>query len=126
MIKVKRVYDRADITDGERVLVERSWPRGIRRSTTNIDFWLKEIGPSDDLRRWFGRNPDKWALFKIRYRRELESGKALDRLAEHLVDKDPVTLLYLSHDPSHNAAKVLVSILGTRIRAKAKELNNGS
>jgi uncharacterized protein YeaO (DUF488 family) len=118
MIKLKWVYDHADVTDGERILAERSWPRGIRRSTTNIDFWIKDAGPSLELRRWYIHNPSKWNSFKARYRRELADGKALRKLAFYVMDKDPVTLLYICKDAKRSSAAVLVELL----RAKVIEL----
>ncbi len=124
MIKLKRVYDKADITDGDRVLVERSWPRGIRRSTTNIDYWIRDLGPSQELKRWFLHNPTQWAEFKVRYRRELLEGKALKKLIGYIGDKDPVTLLYMSHDPKHNDAAVLLEVLNSKV-AREMIANNG-
>jgi Uncharacterized conserved protein len=88
MIKVKRVYDKADITDGDRILVDRLWPRGIRRSTPNIDVWIKDVAPSDELRKWFAHDPAKWKAFKEKYRKELASNKALDKLIEYINSKD--------------------------------------
>ncbi|MEM4839894.1 MAG: DUF488 family protein, partial [Candidatus Micrarchaeaceae archaeon] len=90
MIKVKRVYDKADITDGDRILVDRLWPRGIRRSTPNIDVWIKDVAPSDELRKWFAHDPAKWKAFKEKYKKELSSNKALDKLIEYINSKDTV------------------------------------
>lgn len=121
MIKLKRVYDKADITDGDRVLVERSWPRGIRRSTTNIDYWIKEAGPSQELKRWFIHNPNKWSEFKARYKRELEEGKAMRKLVEYVRERDPVTLLYMAHDARRNDAAVILEVLNSRLRKIERE-----
>ncbi len=125
MIKLKRVYEHADITDGDRVLVERSWPRGIRRSTTNIDYWIRDLGPSEELKRWFLHNPSQWAEFKARYKKELLEGKALKKLISYIGDKDPVTLLYMSHDARHNDAAVLIEVLDSRL-AKQIMAHNGT
>ncbi len=115
MIKSKRVYDEANITDGDRVLVERSWPRGIRRSTTNIDYWIKDAGPSEELKRWYLHNPGRWAEFKERYKRELQDGRAIKKLAACIADKDPVTLLYMGSDKRRNIAAVLIEVLNSKV-----------
>lgn len=72
-ITLKRVYDPASSSDGRRVLVERLWPRGIKKSKLTLDEWLKDVAPSDDLRRWFGHDPDRWKAFRKRYFAELDA-----------------------------------------------------
>lgn len=122
MIKLKRVYDRPEITDGERILVDRLWPRGIRRSTLNVDYWLKDIGPSNELRKWFAHDPKKWVSFKAKYKKELEEGRALKKLFVYIKDKDPVTFLYASRDEKHNNARVLLEIVNRKLaEAERKE-----
>ncbi len=116
MIKTKRVYERIDVKDGERILVDRLWPRGIRRSTSNIDIWVKNIGPSDELRKWFNHDPKKWMSFKKKYKRELQENRALDKLIEIVVNADPVTFLYSSKDTRHNNALVLLEVVKARLR----------
>ena len=110
-IRVKRVYDPPDAEDGSRVLVDRLWPRGARKSNAKLTLWLKDIAPSDDLRRWFGHDPARFAEFSRRYRAELGANKeAVSRLNE-LLKAGPVTLLYAAHDEEHNNARVLADHL---------------
>jgi uncharacterized protein YeaO (DUF488 family) len=123
MIKVKRVYDKADITDGDRILVDRLWPRGIRRSTPNIDVWIKDVAPSDELRKWFAHDPAKWKAFKEKYRKELSSNKALDKLIEYINSKDTVTFLYSTKDTEHNNAQVLLEVVNERLRKEGKKVS---
>ena len=123
MIKVKRVYDKADITDGDRILVDRLWPRGIRRSTPNIDVWIKDVAPSDELRKWFAHDPAKWKAFKEKYKKELSSNKALDKLIEYINSKDTVTFLYSTKDTEHNNAQVLLEVVNERLRKEGKEVS---
>ncbi|HEX8989871.1 MAG TPA: DUF488 domain-containing protein [Rhodocyclaceae bacterium] len=107
MIYCKRVYDPADASDGARFLVDRLWPRGVRKEQLPLDDWLKELAPSDDLRHWFGHDPGKWDEFRRRYHAELETHEeALHRLraaARH----GNVTLLFGAHDVDHNNAVAL-------------------
>ncbi|MCL5122801.1 MAG: DUF488 family protein [Candidatus Marsarchaeota archaeon] len=123
MIKVKRVYDKADITDGDRILVDRLWPRGIRRSTPNIDVWIKDVAPSDELRKWFAHDPAKWKAFKEKYRKELASNKALDKLIEYINSKDTVTFLYSTKDTEHNNAQVLLEVVNERLKKEGREVS---
>ncbi len=80
MIKLKRIYDRPEITDGLRVLVDRLWPRGVRRSTANVDIWIKEVGPSDDLRKWFAHEQEKFPDFRKKYLKELKENRGFNKL----------------------------------------------
>ncbi len=123
MIKVKRVYDKADITDGDRILVDRLWPRGIRRSTPNIDVWIKDVAPSDELRKWFAHDPAKWKAFKEKYKKELSSNKALDKLIEYINSKDTVTFLYSTKDTEHNNAQVLLEVVNERLKKERKDIS---
>lgn len=112
-IKIKRIYEPADETDGLRILCDRLWPRGISKEKAKIDLWAKEIAPTNDLRKWFGHDPDKWDEFRRRYREEIQSGGAEDFLNEiktALADR-PVTLLYAAKDEAHNNAVVLAEWL---------------
>ena len=112
-IALKRAYEEADANDGTRVLVDRLWPRGLSKERAHIDVWLKEVAPSDELRRWFGHDPDKFAEFRKRYEAELasESGKeAMTKLRE-LVKRGHVTLLFAARDMEHNNAVVLRDVL---------------
>ena len=119
MIRTKRVYDAASSSDGVRILVERLWPRGMKKAALKMDAWLKEVAPSDDLRRWFSHDPEKWAEFRKRYAAELaarpEAWKALlEQAARH-----NLTLLYSAHDTEHNNAVALKSFLETKLKRKS-------
>lgn len=116
MIKIRRVYERADVTDGTRVLVDRLWPRGIRRNTPNVDIWLKEIAPTDELRKWFAHEPAKWMDFKTRYMKELGDNKAVAHLLQVIRSTDPVTLVYATKDEEHNNAVVLREFLKRKFK----------
>ena len=108
--RIKRIYDHAKPGDGLRVLVDRLWPRGIKKTDAQLDDWMKDVAPSDALRKWFGHKPDRFAEFSRRYKKELagsESVKALRALGK----KKKVTLLYGAADPEHNQAVVLISVL---------------
>ena len=112
-VELKRAYEEADANDGTRVLVDRLWPRGLSKERARVDAWLKEVAPSDELRRWFGHDPDKFAEFRKRYEAELasESGKeAMTKLRE-LVKRGHVTLLFAARDMEHNNAVVLRDVL---------------
>jgi uncharacterized protein YeaO (DUF488 family) len=125
MIQLKRVYDKAAPEDGKRFLVERLWPRGIKKSTLRIDAWVKEVGPSTSLRKWFGHDPKKWDEFRHRYFHELvknaEACKRIQRAAEH----GRVTLVYSSHDTEHNNAVALREFLETKLN-KSRTVNKFS
>ncbi len=113
MIKLKRVYEPADPSDGFRVLVERLWPRGISKEKAAIDLWLKDVAPSPELRTWFGHDPAKWEEFRKRYGRELEDrGDAVAQLKE-LDRKGDVTFVYAARDTEHNAAVALREFLSS-------------
>ncbi|TMD79705.1 MAG: DUF488 domain-containing protein [Chloroflexi bacterium] len=112
-VELKRAYEEADANDGTRVLVDRLWPRGLSKERARVDAWLKEVAPSDELRQWFGHDPDKFAEFRKRYEAELasESGKeAMTKLRE-LVKRGHVTLLFAARDMEHNNAVVLRDVL---------------
>ena len=110
-IRVKRIYDPPDRKDGARVLVDRLWPRGVRKERAELTLWLKDIAPSDELRRWFGHDPARFAEFSRRYRVELAANsEAVDRLRDLMKD-GPVTLLYAARDTEHNEARVLAEHL---------------
>lgn len=107
MIKIKRVYEGVDESDGSRILVDRLWPRGLSKDKARVELWLKDIAPSDDLRKWFGHDPEKWVEFKRRYFEELKDKK---ELAEQIIEKSrkgTVTILYGAKDEKHNNAVAL-------------------
>jgi uncharacterized protein YeaO (DUF488 family) len=111
MIRVKRIYDPPAPEDGCRVLVDRLWPRGVRKADAAIDLWLREIAPSTELRHWFAHDPAKWAGFRERYRAELSDKE--DALAglRGKARESTVTLLYAAHDAEHNNAVALKGLL---------------
>ncbi|MGA9364772.1 MAG: DUF488 family protein [Bacteroidota bacterium] len=116
MIKLKRIYEKAERTDGKRVLIDRLWPRGVRKEEAHIDEWLREIAPSDELRRWYGHKPERWEDFRKRYRAEL-SKASLKELVGKLRRKgkrSTVTLLFAATDSEHSNAAVLKEILEKR------------
>lgn len=115
-IRVKRVYDPPSEDDGFRILVDRLWPRGFRKGSLKMDLWLRDVAPSDQLRKWFGHDPAKWSQFLERYRKELESNPAFARLLETVREKGNVTLLYSAKDSEHNQAVALRIILEENLR----------
>jgi uncharacterized protein YeaO (DUF488 family) len=125
MILLKRVYEKYLVTDGKRVLVDRLWPRGIRRNTPNVDIWLKNIAPTDELRKWYMHDPKKWVEFKKRYLEELKDNKTVDQLAYIIESTDPVTLVYASSDTKRNNAIVLQHFMEKRVKKDQKMIMNG-
>jgi uncharacterized protein YeaO (DUF488 family) len=112
-VRVRRVYEAPDPADGRRVLVDRLWPRGLSRSRAALDEWLKTVAPSDELRRWYGHQPEKFATFRQRYEQELRSPErsaAVDHLRE-LARQGPLTLLTATRDAGHSEAAVLAELL---------------
>lgn len=106
-IQVKRVYDKVDAEDGIRILVDRLWPRGLSKERAKIDSWIKEIAPSNELRKWFNHEPDKWAEFKSRYNSELESNRELVKKIYLNMGDDKVTFLFSSNERQFNNAHAL-------------------
>ncbi|SDG28384.1 DUF488 domain-containing protein [Chitinophaga filiformis] len=111
-VVIKRAYDPADPRDGYRILVDRLWPRGIKKEAAEIDQWLKEVAPSTKLRTWFGHDPAKWREFKKRYREELKDNEAWEELQDLARGKKKITLVYAAKDEEHNQAVVLEELLG--------------
>ena len=107
MIKLKRAYEPVSRNDGARFLVERLWPRGISKAKLWIDAWLKEVGPSTELRKWFNHDPAKWGKFRQRYFRELDSRPQAWQPIVSAARRGSVTLVYSSHDTQHNNAVAL-------------------
>lgn len=112
MIAIKRIYASPSKADGYRVLVDRLWPRGVSKDKAKLDEWLKDVAPSDELRKWFNHDPAKFAEFKKRYERELAQNPALETLRSIVKEHGTVTLLYGAHDAEHNQAAVLCELLG--------------
>jgi uncharacterized protein YeaO (DUF488 family) len=117
MIHLKRVYDKSDPEDGKRFLVERLWPRGIKKSEVHFDAWLKDVGPSTALRKWFGHDPKKWNEFRQRYFHELEKNSAAWKEIQSAARSGEVTLVYSSHDTEHNNAVALKEFLEQKLRS---------
>ena len=115
-LRIKRVYEPPDAADGFRVLVDRLWPRGLSRERAKIDLWLKEVAPSDSLRRRFHGDPSAWGAFKTAYYAELEQASAQSAVRELLdrLNHGPVTLLFAARDQSHNNAVALKERLDER------------
>ena len=109
-IRLQRAYDEEAHADGYRVLVDRLWPRGIRRDALHVDEWCRQIAPSTELRRWFGHDPARWLEFVARYRAELAGRPDVARLAGH-ARAGALTLVYAAADPDHNNAVVLRDVL---------------
>ena len=112
-IRLKRVYEPTSPEDGVRILVDRVWPRGMSRADAHVDEWLRELGPSTELRKWFGHDPARWDEFRQRYRAELATPDQQGRL-EHIREVAagrPLTLVYSAKDTEHNQAVVIAEEL---------------
>lgn len=117
MIKLKRVYEPTRKDDGKKFLVERLWPRGVKKTALADALWLKDVAPSTELRKWFGHDPKKWAEFRRRYQAELERHEeALESILQ-ATRHGTVTLLYSSHDTEHNNAVVLRDYLDRKLES---------
>jgi uncharacterized protein YeaO (DUF488 family) len=113
-VRIKRIYDRVEPDDGHRMLVDRVWPRGVSKERAQLDEWAKELAPSDELRRWFGHDPERFLEFRRRYRAELrERHEELERLRSVARDAT-VTILYAARDREHNNAAVLAELVRER------------
>jgi uncharacterized protein YeaO (DUF488 family) len=111
MIRIKRIYDPASPDDGKRIYIDRLWPRGMKKEEVKIDEWLKEISPSDALRKWFGHDPSKYEELKKRYIEELEPHREILERIRKEGKKEKVTLLFSARDVDHNNATVLKEIV---------------
>jgi uncharacterized protein YeaO (DUF488 family) len=119
-IRTKRVYEPADARDSFRVLVDRLWPRGVKKEEARFDLWLKDAAPSTDLRKWFSHTPSKWEAFKRRYFKELDDKPDA---VEPLIDKAAkgrVTLLFSARDEQYNQATALKEYLLSRLKERAR------
>jgi uncharacterized protein YeaO (DUF488 family) len=120
MLRVKRVYDKKGAGDGKRILIDRLWPRGLRTEDAAIDDWLKELSPSDELRRWFNHAPEKWQEFRRKYRKELSSPEKREifkRIAKEAAHSD-ITLVYGASETEYNNARVLAELIGEATKGK--------
>jgi uncharacterized protein YeaO (DUF488 family) len=122
-VQLKRAYESASPRDGYRVLVERLWPRGVRKADLRLDAWLKDVAPSSELRRWFGHEPSRFDEFAARYRRELRRSPGQEALAalRQRALEGPVALVYAARDETHNGAVVLRGELEGALAAHSAE-----
>ena len=120
MLALKRVYDKAAPEDGGRFLVERLWPRGIKKTDLRLDDWLKDVAPSTELRRWFAHDLNKWTEFQKRYFAELDRHPEACEPIRSAARHGRVTLIYSSHDAEHNNAVALKEYLSARTGKKRK------
>lgn len=110
-LSIKRIYEEASAADGYRILVDRLWPRGLSKDKAKVDCWLKEVGPSTELRKWFHHDPELFGEFALRYEAELKGSTAFSELQRLVMEHENVTLLYAAHDAGHNNAVVLRQLL---------------
>ena len=113
MLKTKRAYDKKEAGDGKRILIDRLWPRGLSKAEAAIDEWLKDLGPSTELRKWFGHDPERWTDFKKRYAVELTAAdkqELLENIAQQ-AKRNNVTLVYSAKDREHNDVRVLEELV---------------
>ena len=120
MIRIKRVYDPPAKEDGARLLVDRLWPRGIKKETLQVAGWYKEVAPSNELRQWFSHDPANWKEFQRRYRSELTANPTAWEPLLKAAEQGDVTLLYSAHDTEHNNAVALEAYLEERLKGKKK------
>lgn len=110
-IQIKRIYDDPSNTDGYRVLVDRLWPRGVKKESAGVDVWLKEVAPSAALRKWFDHKEERWPEFSKKYKAELKDNAAFGELKKIIKEYKTITLLYGAKDEQHNQAVVLSGLL---------------
>lgn len=110
-VQIKRAYDVPNRLDGKRVLIDRLWPRGVKKRDAKIDEWMKEIAPTAGLRKWFGHDPDRWSEFKRRYEEELEQHQDEIAHLREIARKGRLTLVFAARDETHNDAVVLKDII---------------
>ena len=120
MIRIKRAYEDVARGDGRRILVERLWPRGMKKEELQLHAWIKEVAPSTQLRKWFGHRPERWREFRRRYKNELRANADAWLPILDASKRGTVTLLYSAHDLEHNGAVVLREYLMERSRARPK------
>lgn len=118
MIQIKRAYDAADAADGARFLVDRLWPRGVKKEALSMEAWLKQAAPSDELRHWYHHDLDQWDEFRRRYFRELQSNPDAWQPILKAARRGAVTLLYSSKQTEHNNAVALREFLTSKLHKK--------
>ncbi len=112
MIKIKRIYEKPEKSDGYRVLVDRLWPRGVSKEKAALDLWLKDIAPSNELRKWFGHDPKKWPEFQKKYKAEIAANKEVFNQLKEIAKKEKqFTLLYAAKDEMYNEAVIIKDLL---------------
>ena len=114
-VRIKRIYEAPSADDGDRILVDRLWPRGVRKGTAELDLWMKDVAPSTELRVWWQHDPARFEEFAERYRLELMHSKAIGELESRCREHAVVTLLYAARDPACNHALVLHEMLTERL-----------
>jgi uncharacterized protein YeaO (DUF488 family) len=120
MIKIKRIYDTPAEDDGFRILVDRLWPRGLTKEKAKVDLWLKEIAPSDQLRKWYAHDPKKWAEFRKRYFNDLDTKRELVNQIGQKMKEGDVTLLYSSKEEKINNAVALKEYIAKKKKGDEK------
>ena len=120
MFRIKRTYDPPARGDGQRILVERLWPRGMTKEALKADAWLKQVAPSKELRKWFGHRPERWEEFARRYRKELAANASAWQPLLDAENRGPVTLLYSARDTLHNGAIVLRDYVEAKKRSRSR------
>ena len=126
MIRTKRVYEAASRADGKRFLVERLWPRGMKKQAVRMEGWIKDAAPSAGLRQWFSHDPEKWNGFQQRYRAELAGNPDAWQPLLEAANKSDITLLFSTRDPEHNNARLLKEFLDERLESKEKKRRSKS
>jgi uncharacterized protein YeaO (DUF488 family) len=114
MLKVKRVYEPPSREDGKRILIDRLWPRGLKKEEARVDEWLRDLAPSTELRKWYGHDPAKWTEFKKRYKKELDKQSDLLERIKTAARKGTVTLVFAAKDSEHCNAAALKEMLGEK------------
>lgn len=114
-LHIKRVYEPAETADGQRILVDRIWPRGLTKEKAAVDTWVKTVAPTTELRKWFNHDPARWAEFRARYARELDANPEAVKQLRDLVKTGKTTLLFAAHDPVHNNAVAITEYLDGKL-----------
>jgi len=115
-IHIKRIYEPAEKQDGKRLLVDRLWPRGLKKETARLDEWMKDIAPSTELRKWFHQDTTRWDEFRLKYLHELQQNDAVNTLLNLVKNNQRVTLLYAAHDEQQNHALILQHFITEKLK----------
>jgi len=122
MIQIKRIYEPAVDKDGYRILIDRLWPRGIKKDQANVDLWFKEAAPTPELRKWFHEAPiERWQEFNSKYRAALKNNEAVTELTELIEQHQKVTLVYGAKDNEHNHALILLRYLEEKMEGPSNK-----